>query len=431
MAPLLFLFGLLTLFQCLDAASILFFIHVNSYSHRVSVWPLAEELASRGHQVTFISAHQPKDPNPNITEIVPKSLEKHMYEISKAIFDVTVRVSKSQNNMINDMFDYAYDGCVVLYDSPEFKSWLASNPTVDLVIIDNCVCVECGVGLAYKLNARHMVFSAIPSMPHEYDSFGYTPESSAVPELEVGPPTRPMGFFTRVWNSLMSLRWWFTYNFYYLSKIDKMIRDKLDVGPEMPAIDKIASNVSLVLYTGDAIIEYPRAMPPNHINVAGLHLKEFKKPIPKVSRCSKIAHFNICSIGLISKLLIAIFQEIESFIGRGEDGFVYISFGSLVNSHRMPNHIKQRFFDVIKSFPRLRFLWKWNGEMEKEIPQNLMLGKWFPQNDLLAHEKIRAFVTQAGRPSSVEAIWNGVPMISFPILVSRTRTSSLNTSIKY
>jgi len=34
------------------------------------------------------------------------------------------------------------------------------------------------------------------------------------------------------------------------------------------------------------------------------------------------------------------------------------------------------------------------------------------------HPKLRAFITQSGRPSTLEAICNGVPLISFPIIVS-------------
>lgn len=71
--------------------------------------------------------------------------------------------------------------------------------------------------------------------------------------------------------------------------------------------------------------------------------------------------------------------------GRKNDGFVYISLGSFVVSSNLPPNIKQIFFDVIKSFPDIKFLWKWTGEVPRgsEIPDNLFLAKWFPQIDVL------------------------------------------------
>ena len=83
-----------------------------------------------------------------------------------------------------------------------------------------------------------------------------------------------------------------------------------------------------------------------------------------------------------SKLLI-FFQDLEVFIEESEDeGFIFISFGSLVKMSSMPEHLAQTMFDAIKDF-KTRFLWRWDGERPNNLPANVLIRKWFPQQDIL------------------------------------------------
>ncbi|CAL8100661.1 unnamed protein product [Orchesella dallaii] len=354
--------------------------------------PLAEALSKRGHEVTFLSPFYPKEPNANITEIVPEKLAKYIDETINRVFDINLRVQNTMEQLSVVMYQLGNDACEALYKSSKFKSWLKKTNKVDLLIIDNCF-PECAIGLAYKLGAKYAFFSTTTVVGNEYDSVGFLPEGSAIPQVEIHSPNPPMNFLGRVSNELMILRWRWSH-FQYAKKIDSMIRKSLLV-PEMPYIEDLFRNVSLVLHTGDTVTDYPRTLPPLYVNVAGIHCKTPEN--------------------------ISLSADLESFLsstinGQEDDGFVYISLGSLAVSSNLPQSIKDQFFDTIKSFSSLKFLWKWNGELPKDIPSNLFLSQWFPQLDILAHPRIKGFITQSGRPSATEALYNGVPMIAFPIL---------------
>ena len=42
---------------------------------------------------------------------------------------------------------------------------------------------------------------------------------------------------------------------------------------------------------------------------------------------------------------------------------------------------------------------------------------WIPQNDLLAHRDIKAFVSHAGTNSYYESAYHGVPVVAVPLFI--------------
>jgi glucuronosyltransferase len=73
----------------------------------------------------------------------------------------------------------------------------------------------------------------------------------------------------------------------------------------------------------------------------------------------------------------------EFLEGSGEEGFVYISFGSYASTANLPIETQQMFFDVLRSFPKVNFIWKWEGLRSKEMPGNVYTTEWAPQQAVL------------------------------------------------
>lgn len=83
------------------------------------------------------------------------------------------------------------------------------------------------------------------------------------------------------------------------------------------------------------------------------------------------------------------FQEIEEWIsGAGEAGFIYISMGSSVRTSSMPLTVHRLIVNALGRLPQ-RVLWKQDAEQNMtDIPSNVRLHKWLPQQDLLGKTSI-------------------------------------------
>lgn len=63
-------------------------------------------------------------------------------------------------------------------------------------------------------------------------------------------------------------------------------------------------------------------------------------------------------------------------------GFIFISFGTVLKGSTLPESIRNKFLHV---FSRLKqkVLWKWESEDMANLPSNVILRKWLPQQDIL------------------------------------------------
>ena len=114
------------------------------------------------------------------------------------------------------------------------------------------------------------------------------------------------------------------------------------------------------------------------------------------------------------------------FIEKGKRGTVLMSLGTNMRSNMLG---KERLSAIVKTFaqiPDYNFIWKFESEPH-ELPvapsKNVFVSKFLPQNDILAHPSIKAFVTHSGLLSTQESLWYGKPMIAIPFFVDQIGTS--------
>ena len=67
---------------------------------------------------------------------------------------------------------------------------------------------------------------------------------------------------------------------------------------------------------------------------------------------------------------------------------------------------------------------KWESDELPNKPKNVFISKWLPQTDVLAHPKIKAFISHCGLGGVTEARYNGVPIVGMPMFAEQPENAA-------
>lgn len=77
---------------------------------------------------------------------------------------------------------------------------------------------------------------------------------------------------------------------------------------------------------------------------------------------------------------------------------------------------KEKLVEMIKAFGKMKntILWQFDGDVPGELPENVIMQKWFPQNDILENKRVVLFITHGEFSSFLWHIYfyKAVPFIS-------------------
>lgn len=71
------------------------------------------------------------------------------------------------------------------------------------------------------------------------------------------------------------------------------------------------------------------------------------------------------------------------------------------------------FIDVFKLLKQ-RIVWKFEDENLENVPTNVIIRKWIPQKDILAHPNVVLLISHGGPFNNFEALARGVPTLMIP-----------------
>lgn len=134
---------------------------------------------------------------------------------------------------------------------------------------------------------------------------------------------------------------------------------------------------------GILIKAWPRSLPPTIIPIGALHTRQ-GKPLPEVQSFIRIfetiLYFLLNSFFL--NFIIFFLQPFKTFTDEAKDGFIVFTLGSFVKVSSMPKETLDIFLEVMRTIPQ-RIVWKWEGQPLKNLPPNVLMIDWLPQQDLL------------------------------------------------
>ncbi|CAG2228264.1 UGT [Mytilus edulis] len=354
-------------------------------SHISPVMAITKELEKYNHSATFVLStsmdKEIRSKGLSIKSVVANSLDKaSFFDDVQAILEMTM--NGSMNFPFLQLFRNAYDHCHSFSTDDELFG-IIEAAKFDYAIVDYgpFLCYEI---LAYKLSLPFIFVSAI------YDqNLHRTPFNPAYMPAFLSGFTDKMTFWERMINTVL-----YTYelikptmpSFGYL--VSKYV-------PEKPFMSnsELKTRFLLHIINGDILMDYPISIASNAILCGGLAAGPSK----------------------------TLMSRIESFVEKSKDGLVIVSFGSIIKT--CPEKIINKLISAFQKMKDLNFIFR-SGDYVKENG-NILLLPWLPQNDLLGHVKTKLFITHCGKSGVFEALYHGVPMITFPIALDQNSNAAV------
>ncbi|XP_066855991.1 UDP-glucuronosyltransferase 1A1-like isoform X1 [Anser cygnoides] len=277
-------------------------------------------------------------------------------------------------HVISDLY---FSSCANLLHNKDLMQYLEGSK-FDAVLTDPVV--PCGQILALHLSIPSIFF--LRGLPCSFDlQAAQCPDPPSYVPRTFTDNSDHMTFIQRVENLVLKASESFLCNFAYLP-FELLASDFLQ---RQVTMTDLLSHGSIWLKRMDFVFEYPMPLMPNIVFIGGINCGK-EKTLP---------------------------QEFEAIVNAsGEHGIVVFSLGSMVSD--IPMKKAREIADALGSVPQT-VLWRYTGEVPSNLPKNVKLVKWLPQNDLLAHPKTRAFITHGGSHGVYEGICNAVPMVLMPL----------------
>ncbi|XP_034947118.1 UDP-glucuronosyltransferase-like [Chelonus insularis] len=357
-------------------------------SHTIPFVALGTALRLRGHNVTLVSAFSGPAANNGLRELVPSIFEAYVGNYTS---DWDLVGSRFRNELPLSPWDamrYGWESCeAVLRDKssvarirrPDANENYQADTSWDVAILDGAF-PECLLGILHGENVPTMMLNTVALYSGSIARQGNPSPWSIVPYFGKGY-TQDMNFFERITNVaclaiLQIMHWVMTTGF-----LQPTLRKYL--GDQVPDVRELITEVSVTLQNSHYSVGESMPYLPNVVNVACLHCRPAMDLSP----------------------------DLESFLRKG---FIFVSMGSSVRASGMPDALRETFIAAFSTLP-FNVIWKWEGSKIKNLASNIRTGAWWPQQELLGHPHLRAFVSHGGLLSLHEAAYHAAPTLVLPV----------------
>lgn len=255
----------------------------------------------------------------------------------------------------------------------------------DAVIVVPFFGNEAGYYFSHKYQAPLILyFTGQVSVSWVDEALGQ-PHNTAYLPTPILPFTTEMTFIQRAINTFGNFLFHRVLRNIYILGKDYALLKKHFPNEEIPDLIELEKNASLSFsFSHPFIMDGWRPYMPNHINLGMMNCLETKAFDPE--------------------------DKIGKFLDDSKEGVVYVSFGTVIRSAHMSIEKRSAFIEAFKKL-KLKVLWKWETEEMENKPDNVMLSKWLPQQQVLAHPNVKLFITHGGQSSFQEALCHKKPLV--------------------
>ncbi|KAI1704910.1 UDP-glucoronosyl and UDP-glucosyl transferase domain-containing protein [Ditylenchus destructor] len=172
-------------------------------------------------------------------------------------------------------------------------------------------------------------------------------------------------------------------------------------GEDFPSLKELARNTSLIFTNANEVFEFP-------------------KPIS-----NKVVYIG----GIVQSKLKPLDEKMKSILEKSEKGGIFFSFGTITDTTKMSDKLKESFMTAFAKFADYDFIWKIkvnqnDTKLFTSLP-NVHVVEWVDQKALLAHPRLVAFISHCGQNSLSEAAHFGVPLVGIPLFGDQVFNAAL------
>ncbi|XP_069691985.1 UDP-glucosyltransferase 2-like [Periplaneta americana] len=381
--------AILLILPALEGARILALMNMASSSHTYFSRTLSRALARRGHQVLEISPDVDPEPTPNRTSILMKGIYEAIAKRFARYEDFAVLNSLHHVNSFSLWCEIVCTEELQSEGAQELLG-LSSSERFDAIITDTSL-NECFYGFISKFGSPPVIGISSHGILPWTSTFMGTPENPSYMPHYLLPYSNHMNFIERLHNFMLVNYVNFIYEYYVIYNQETIARRYFK--EELESYWNLERNFSLFLANIVFGLDYPRPLSPNVIPVGGMHIKKEYKPLPK---------------------------DLKDILDEAKDGFILFSLGTNFQFERLQKEKISAFVDAFAALSQLIILKCAINDFEGiTLPPNVVVCEWLPQNDVLAHPNIKAFLTHCGRLSVMEAIYRAVPIVAMPLAMDQ------------
>jgi hypothetical protein len=349
------------LHQKIDSANILAICLMPNYSHFNTIHKLVTALVDRNHQVTFINSRLDNISTINYTNIFVEDVIEFISgtflifflqrsqivipEINKNLADLAS--AGPIRNAIHEFY-LGLELTEIALKSQPIQKLLNSKESFDAVVLE-LFYNEAVIGFANHFNASAILVSPLGSSFRSNYLFANPAPASYVPH-KLSRFTKSMNFWQRLENFL-------------LTKIIELLREiiftpkqaqllKKYINPEYN-LEVVLNNISLLLSN-------------SHVSV--------HSAVPHVPSTVNIGSYLINNSGKLP-------QDLQTYLDASTEGVILFSLGSNLESKSLAPKERDA---ILNAFTKIKqnVIWKFEAELSN-IPKNVKILKWLPQQDLL------------------------------------------------